>query len=457
MTIINKKLTFHSQKKRKPIWSIFIKTLLPNKQMPSHTSKSLKQRHRLYWLFWIVSISIISPAYGTQCISSRIETDSNISTCKCLDSDGNSPIRYTRWLNTGNTINYGALGFSTVGQAPGLISFDEYITNTSNSKGQVLHCTWAYNGGYTSGHLLLPPVISITKLQDGLENNDGTTTSIRFKISANRVSHSRYGIKTRLPSTGSATPGTDFTPQTQFHSIPRDTQSKIITLNVGEDVIAEPSESVQLSIDASDAYTIGTGTATAWILDDDASPPVVNDAVLTIAENASVGSSVGIVSATDADVGDTLSYAITAGNTNGIFSIDNTGNLTIVSALDYETIPSYSLIVTVTDSFNLTDTANVSITITNITTGDDSDADNLNDDWEVNYFGNITAQAGNGDPDNDGLENAGEFAAGTNPTDSDTDNDGIDDGTEVNQGTDPTQPDNKAANFLSILYLLIND
>lgn len=95
-------------------------------------------------------------------------------------------------------------------------------------------------------------------------------------------------------------------------------------------------------------------------------PPVAEDNSGIIAEDAATGSAVVTVVATDADVGDTLGFAITVGNTGHIFAIDNSGNITTAAALDYETLNNYSLTVTVTDSHGLTDTAVVSITITEV-------------------------------------------------------------------------------------------
>lgn len=68
----------------------------------------------------------------------------------------------------------------------------------------------------------------------------------------------------------------------------------------------------------------------------------------------------------------------------------------------------------------------------------DSDGDGLDDDWEIEHFGNITAHNGTDDPDNDGLTNAQEEAEGTDPLDEDTDGDGFTDGEEVEAGSDPT-------------------
>lgn len=57
----------------------------------------------------------------------------------------------------------------------------------------------------------------------------------------------------------------------------------------------------------------------------------------------------------------------------------------------------------------------------------DTDGDGLNDTWEVEHFGNATAQNATGDPDGDGLTNGQEQALGTDPTKADTDGDGTND------------------------------
>lgn len=72
----------------------------------------------------------------------------------------------------------------------------------------------------------------------------------------------------------------------------------------------------------------------------------------------------------------------------------------------------------------------------------DLDGDGLPDSWEVTYFGNTTAQSGNGDPDADGLSNSQELTSGTNPNSADTDSDGLADKAEMDvHGTNPRVPD----------------
>ncbi|OQX23813.1 MAG: hypothetical protein BWK80_24075 [Desulfobacteraceae bacterium IS3] len=62
--------------------------------------------------------------------------------------------------------------------------------------------------------------------------------------------------------------------------------------------------------------------------------------------------------------------------------------------------------------------------------GADLDGDTLPDDWENHYFGN-TAEVAGGDPDDDDLSNAEEYAAGTDPTNPDSDGDRINDAVET--------------------------
>ena len=80
-----------------------------------------------------------------------------------------------------------------------------------------------------------------------------------------------------------------------------------------------------------------------------------------------MGDAVGTVSATDADEADTVSYSITAGNEDGKFAIDGgTGAITVAVALDYETTSEYTLTVEVSDGNGGTDTAMVTIAVTDV-------------------------------------------------------------------------------------------
>ncbi len=87
----------------------------------------------------------------------------------------------------------------------------------------------------------------------------------------------------------------------------------------------------------------------------------------SVAEDAAVNDAVGIVSATDPDAGDTVTYTITAGNTGDAFAIDGgSGAITVNAALDHETDGSYTLTVRAADARGGTDTAAVVITVTDV-------------------------------------------------------------------------------------------
>ena len=83
----------------------------------------------------------------------------------------------------------------------------------------------------------------------------------------------------------------------------------------------------------------------------------------TLAETAAIGSAVIAMQAADVDAGDTLTYSITGGD--GLFAINNDGEITLTGALDFETATSHTITVQVEDSAGATDTTEVTINVTN--------------------------------------------------------------------------------------------
>ena len=101
--------------------------------------------------------------------------------------------------------------------------------------------------------------------------------------------------------------------------------------------------------------------------------PVFSSATysFTVAENTAVWQSVGTVSATDPDEGDSVTYHITAGNGAGRFEISSgskgEGLILVWGALDYETTSSYTLTVEARDGKQGgTSSATVEITVTDV-------------------------------------------------------------------------------------------
>nr|MBA2321043.1 cadherin domain-containing protein [Deltaproteobacteria bacterium] len=176
---------------------------------------------------------------------------------------------------------------------------------------------------------------------------------------------------------------------------------------------------------ASDLHIrVMTGDATGsdeWIGVDDIAITAVDPA--EVAENAEVGTVVHTAVGFDPELG-ALTWAIVGGNTDGAFTIDaSTGAITVVSALDFETTPSYSLVVEATDGGGLTGSGVVSIAVTDGL--DDGDGDGFDDEAD-----NCPGEA-NGDQEDtdlDGLGDACDACPVGDPGDIDEDGtcDGVD-------------------------------
>ncbi len=81
-------------------------------------------------------------------------------------------------------------------------------------------------------------------------------------------------------------------------------------------------------------------------------PPKVSPATFTVPENSPVGTVVNTVIASDRDVGQSLSFNITSGNSGDRFAINQaTGTITVAKAtVDYESTSQFDMSVQVTDN-----------------------------------------------------------------------------------------------------------
>ncbi len=99
--------------------------------------------------------------------------------------------------------------------------------------------------------------------------------------------------------------------------------------------------------------------------------PAISAQTRSIAENSANGTAVGAaLTATDPDAGTTLTYSITAGNTGGAFSFGTGGQLQVanMAALDFETTPTFTLTVQVSDG-SLTTSNTVTVNLTDVVEG----------------------------------------------------------------------------------------
>ena len=140
----------------------------------------------------------------------------------------------------------------------------------------------------------------------------------------------------------------------------------VVTTAAVLDYEAAGSHSIIVRATSSDG---SSGTALVNITVGDVNEaPLVNNQSFTVDENSVAGTVVGSVLASDPDAGDVLSYAILSGNTGGAFAIDAAGQITVANsaALDFETVPVFSLSVAVVDAGGLSDTATVSVNLNNV-------------------------------------------------------------------------------------------
>jgi hypothetical protein len=178
-----------------------------------------------------------------------------------------------------------------------------------------------------------------------------------------------------------------------------------ITVNSSSALDYETKPTFHLAVRVTDGGDLSDDAVITVNLSDVNEPPTANDATFVIAENSPYGTSLGTVSASDPDEGDTLTYAIVAGNTGNAFAIHAAdGEITVnsSSALDHETTPTFHLAVRVTDGRDLSDDAVITVDLNDV-----NEAPTASDDYVVvdedSQANIIDVLANDSDPDGDHL------------------------------------------------------
>ncbi|KAK2185389.1 hypothetical protein NP493_238g00006 [Ridgeia piscesae] len=113
-----------------------------------------------------------------------------------------------------------------------------------------------------------------------------------------------------------------------------------------------------IAVDGGSSARTTTVAVDVTVTDVNDNVPVCTQAayVVLMAENVAVGFTVVDLDCPDADVGDTVTYAILSGNTANVFSIDVNGVLKTATLVDYDSVTtSYDLVIRVSDSTNNVD------------------------------------------------------------------------------------------------------
>jgi len=140
--------------------------------------------------------------------------------------------------------------------------------------------------------------------------------------------------------------------------------------NTGLNSAVNPSFTLTLTV--SDGTNTSSSQTVSIIVSavNDENPVITAAQSFAIDENANNSTAVGLVLATDPDYGTLFQgWAITAGNTSDAFAIDaSTGAITVnqSSALDFETTPTFTLSVTVSDGLHTSATETLTINLTNV-------------------------------------------------------------------------------------------
>ncbi|WP_416865776.1 MAG: cadherin domain-containing protein [Imperialibacter sp.] len=170
---------------------------------------------------------------------------------------------------------------------------------------------------------------------------------------------------------------------------------------------ADQANTYEVTISASDgAFSTELGLTVTVTDQDDNSAPTISAQTFTIPENSQSGFVVGTVQANDPE-GSALTFAIVQGNTEEGFSISpSTGQLRVASTqvMDFETNPSFSLLIQVTDDQGASASASITVQLTDVDETGNHPPDASNETFTINensplatIVGNITASDEDGD------------------------------------------------------------
>ncbi|WP_312473279.1 cadherin domain-containing protein [Neobacillus sp.] len=211
---------------------------------------------------------------------------------------------------------------------------------------------------------------------------DGTTATYTVLVNRNRppaATDTTFTVDENAPTgtTVGTITASDLDSDSLTYSILSGNSNHVFELNsaTGEIKVAdgslldyETTQSYTLAIQVSDGLDKTTVTVKINVNDLNDNSPVPKGFTTTVDENLANGTSIGTVTATDADAGSRFTYKITAGNTEGAFAIGTSnGEITVADStkLDYETVKSFTLTVQVSDGMNTADTT-VTIHLNNL-------------------------------------------------------------------------------------------
>ncbi|MEO8216430.1 MAG: Calx-beta domain-containing protein [Acidobacteriota bacterium] len=147
-------------------------------------------------------------------------------------------------------------------------SNETYVVNLSNASGATI------SDGQGAGTITDDdPIPGISIAGTSVTEGNGGTTNMVFAVSLTNPSQQIITVN-YATSNGTATAGVDYTSASGTLTIPANTTSASITVVVNGDLVAEPDETLLVTLSAPVNATISTGTATGTINDDDGTPTI---------------------------------------------------------------------------------------------------------------------------------------------------------------------------------------
>ncbi len=146
-----------------------------------------------------------------------------------------------------------------------------------------------------------------------------------------------------------------------------DTNTGAVTVNGGLDFEASSNHTIVARITDNSGLILDRSFVISLVDLNEA--PVLVGGSFGLAENSAGGTLVGTLIASDVDAGDSLTFSLVAGNTNGAFSIHaNTGAITVANsaAMDFESNGTFTLTARVTDRAGLSQQQLITVTLSNV-------------------------------------------------------------------------------------------
>ncbi len=319
-------------------------------------------------IFWI-------PAQSTQAEGEPVAIDDTGTTDEnnqlsagapgVLSNDSGSGLSVT--AVNGSSGNVGSLITLTSGALLTLNSNGSYIYNP-NGKFESLDAggnttdQFQYTVSNGTGSDTATVTITITGV-----NDPPIVEATTLDIDENSPNGAIVGTVPFSDSEGNIT-GFTINPSTVF-SIDNDCQ---ITVAASSQLDYETTTQYTVVVEATDDGALtDNATITIDVNDINDNPPLITNPEpisFNIPENSADGTVTGAITATDPE-NNITGFNITGGDPAGTFSIgDVDGQITVAHSnqLDFETVPQYNLTVEVVDEGELTDTANVTISVTNV-------------------------------------------------------------------------------------------